>query len=87
MPTGPEEITELADEILRGVFTGDFGVALDRAAAFCRICASGASSIADDADVIDDERAADYTARASRFATTADEFAACARLQRSGGLD
>jgi hypothetical protein len=86
-PTGPEEITELADEILRGVFIGDFSIALDRAAAFCRVCAAGATSIADDADFISDERAAALTARADRFATTADEFAAGARLQRAGALD
>jgi hypothetical protein len=87
MPTGPEEITELADEILRGVFIGDFSIALDRAAAFCRVCAAGATSIADDADFVSDERAAELTARADRFATTADEFATGARLQRAGQLD
>ena len=87
MPTGPDEITELADEILRGIFVGDFSIALDRAAAFCRVCASGATSIADDADFVSDERAAELTARADRFALTADEFAACARLQRAGQLD
>ncbi len=87
MPTGPDEITELADEILRGVFVGDFSIALDRAAAFCRVCAAGATSIADDADFVSDERAAELTARADRFATTAEEFAACARLQRSSQLD
>jgi hypothetical protein len=87
LPIGPAEITELADEILRGVFVGDFGVALDRAAAFCRVSAAGATSIADDADFVSDERAAELTARADRFATTADEFSACARLQRSSQLD
>jgi hypothetical protein len=87
MPTGPDEITALADEILRGIFVGDFGVALDRAAAFCRVCAAGATSIADDADFTSDERAAELTARADRFALTADEFATCARLQRAGTLD
>jgi hypothetical protein len=87
MPTGPDEITELADEILRGVFVGDFSIALDRAAAFCRVCAAGATSIADDADLVSDERAAELTARADRFALTADEFAAGARLQRAGALD
>jgi hypothetical protein len=86
MPTGPDEITELADEILRGVFIGDFSIALDRAAAFCRVCAAGATSIADDADFVSDERAAELTARADRFALTADEFAACARLNRVGSL-
>jgi hypothetical protein len=87
MPTGPEEITALADDILRGAFVGDFGVALDRAAAFCRICAAGATSIADDADPINPERATELTARADRFALTAEELSACARLQRSEQLD
>lgn len=87
MPTGPEEITELADEILRGLFTGDFGIALDRAAAFCRICAAGASSIADDSDYTSPDRASELTARADRFALTADELATCARLSRSDQLD
>ncbi|MEJ1229811.1 MAG: DNA-directed RNA polymerase subunit beta [Galbitalea sp.] len=87
MPTGPDEITELADEILRGLFRGDFSIALDRAAAFCRVCAAGATSLADDAEPINPERASGLTARADRFATTADEFATCARLQRADQLD
>ncbi len=87
MPTGPDEITALADEILRGLFTGDFAIALDRAAAFCRICAAGATSIADDSDFTSPERATELTSRADRFAITADEFSTCARLQRSGQLD
>ncbi|HEX4057401.1 MAG TPA: DNA-directed RNA polymerase subunit beta [Galbitalea sp.] len=87
MPTGPDEIIELADEILRGLFTGDFGVALDRAAAFCRVCAAGATSLADDADLTSPERASDFTARADRFATTADELSACSRLARADQLD
>ncbi len=49
-PAGPGEVTELADRILRGVFEGDFAVALDRAAAFCRVTAAGCLSIADDRD-------------------------------------
>jgi hypothetical protein len=87
LPTGPEEITELADEILRGIFVGDFATALDRAAAFCRVAAAGATSIADDADFTSPERATELTSRADRFALTADEFTACARLHRAGQLD
>jgi len=87
MPTGPDEITALADEILRGLFTGDFGVALDRAAAFCRVCAAGATSIADDSDFTSPERATELTSRAERFAITAEELAACARLSRFDQLD
>jgi len=87
LPTGPEEITALADEILRGIFIGDFATALDRAAAFCRVVAAGATSIADDADFTSPERATELTSRADRFALTADEFAAAARLHRAGQLD
>jgi hypothetical protein len=87
LPTGPDEITALADEILRGIFVGDFSIALDRAAAFCRVCAAGATSIADDADFVSDERAAELTSRADRFALTGDEFSTCARLQRTSQLD
>ena len=34
-PPGPDEVRQVADQILRGAFTGDFAVALERAAAFC----------------------------------------------------
>jgi len=87
MPTGPDEITELADQILRGLFRGDFGVALDRAAAFCRILGAGCASVADDADTTNPERATELTTRADRLALTAEEFTACARLFRAGNLE
>jgi len=87
MPTGPDEITELADQILRGLFRGDFAVALDRAASFCRIMAAGCTSVADDSEGTEPERATELTTRASRWAITGEEFTACARLYRAGGLD
>ena len=87
MPTGPDEITDLADQILRGVFRGDFATALDRAAAFCRVTAAGCTSVADDADLTSPERATELTTRALRFTQTAEEFTSCARLQRAGALE
>lgn len=42
-PPGPEEVKELSDAVLRGAYTGDFGVALERAAAFARVVAVGRS--------------------------------------------
>jgi hypothetical protein len=87
MPTGPEEITELADQILRGVFRGDFGTALDRAAAFCRVAAAGCTSIADDAEHTSPERATELTNRALRLVLTAEELTSCARMHRAGTLD
>ena len=35
------EVKALADRILEGAYTSDFAVALERAAAFCRVVASG----------------------------------------------
>jgi hypothetical protein len=86
-PTGPSEITDLADQILRGLFRGDFGVALDRAASFSRILASGAGSIADDQELVNPERASELTTRAARYSLTAEEFLMCSRLFRAGTLD
>jgi hypothetical protein len=87
MPTGPDEITDLADEILREVFRGDFATALDRAAAFCRITSAGCVSVADDVDIVTPERATELTRRALRLTLTGDELSACARLDRAGNLD
>jgi hypothetical protein len=86
-PTGPDEITELADRILRGLFEGDFAVALDRAAAFCRVTAAGCASVADDQDATQPERASELTTRALRFSRTAEELTSCARLWRHESLD
>ena len=38
----------LADAVLAGAFTGDFAVALERAAAFCRVVSTGWALLADD---------------------------------------
>jgi hypothetical protein len=86
-PAGPDEVVEVADRILRGLFQGDFALALDRAAAFCRVAAAGATSLADDQDTVSPDRASGLTTRALRLSTTADELIACARLARSDGLD
>ncbi|HWM33577.1 MAG TPA: DNA-directed RNA polymerase subunit beta [Pseudolysinimonas sp.] len=87
LPTGPAEITELADRILRGAFDGDFANALDRAAAFCRVAAAGALSVADDQDAASPARASELTTRAQRLTITADELATCARMSRDDLLD
>ncbi len=87
LPAGPAEITELADTILRGAFEGDFAIALERAAAFCRVSAAGALSIADDQEVANPDRATELTTRAQRLITTADELMSCARLARADMLD
>ncbi|MRG61048.1 DNA-directed RNA polymerase subunit beta [Agromyces sp. CFH 90414] len=90
IPTGPDEVRDLADTILHGVFTGDFAVALDRAAAFCRVAAAGFADLADDADASDavhPDRSGDLTRRALRLTELAAELASCARLWRHDSLD
>ncbi|MET0887482.1 MAG: DNA-directed RNA polymerase subunit beta, partial [Mycetocola sp.] len=87
MPTGPDEIITLADQILRGIFEGDFAVALERAAAFCRVSAAGSASVADDSDAAEPTRSAALTTRALRLSTLADELSSCARLWRHESLD
>lgn len=85
-PAGPEELTALVDEILRGVFAGDFAVALDRAASFCRVQAAGAAGLADDYDATEPERASAFTTRALRLDTYAADLTAGAGLWRRDSL-
>lgn len=87
VPTGPDEIITLADQILRGLFEGDFAVALERAAAFCRVSAAGSASLADDADAAEPARSAELTTRALRLSTLAHDLTSCARLWRHESLD
>lgn len=46
-PPGPQELRDLLDAVLHGVFEGDLAVALDRAAAFCRVVSAGRAEISD----------------------------------------
>ena len=90
VPAGPDEVRELADRILHGLFAGDFAVALDRAAAFSRVVAAGFTSLADDADAADavhPDRPGELTQRALRLTQLADELSSCARLWRRVALD
>jgi len=86
VPAGPEELVLLIDTILRGLFEGDFAVALDRAAAFCRVQASGATHLADDYEASEPERASAFTTRALRLSDYAGDLAACAALWRRDAL-
>jgi len=86
-PIEPESIAGLCHTILRGVFTGDLAVALERAASYCRVMSLGAAAIADERDAVDDEHAAALTTRALRYDSFADDLRAGARRWRDGTLD
>ncbi len=85
-PASPDELVALVDTILRGVFRGDFAVALDRAAAYCRVQASGATHTADDYEPTEPARASELTRRALRLSSYADDLAASATAWRRGAL-
>lgn len=77
-PPGPKEVRRVADEILRGAFTGDFALALERASAFCHVVVSGRAELA--------RRSTDL-GRAGRLQQLARDLSACARLWRAGTLN
>ncbi|HEY9409094.1 MAG TPA: hypothetical protein VIP77_05885 [Jiangellaceae bacterium] len=82
-PPGPREVAALGDAILTSAFDGDFGVALERAAAFCRVVAAGRAHVADDAP--DDE--GDRQTRLARGnLKMADALDHAAALWRKGQL-
>lgn len=86
-PAGPAEVLEVADQILRGVFAGDLAIALDRAAAFCRVVAAGCTGVADDLEATEPARGTELTTRALRLSQTAADLTASSKLERIGGLD
>lgn len=85
-PAGPDELVALIDTILRGAFTGDVAVALDRAGSFCRVQASGAVHLAADYEHTEPERASMLTARAARLTDFATDLTACGGLWRRDSL-
>lgn len=85
-PVTPDSISYLCYTILRGVFTGDLGGALDRAASYCRLMSLGAADLADTRDVHDDAHAAELTTRSLRYSTFAHDLHGGARRWRDGTL-
>lgn len=86
VPADPDELVALIDMILRGAFRGDFAVALERAAAFCRLQASGATHLADDYETTEPLRASELTTRALRLSSFGQDLSAASTLWRAGAL-
>ncbi|GMA41009.1 hypothetical protein [Mobilicoccus caccae] len=84
-PPGPEEVRQLADSVLTGVFEGDLDGALDRAAAFCRVIAAGRAS-RDDIRPIESLAVRGLASGAAQIATMADDLEVCASLWRRESL-
>ncbi len=86
-PPTPDSLRKMADSILAGVFEGDLAVALERAAAFCRVVSVGRAHLADDREKTDAPGAAAATTSASALLTTASDLSRSAALWRAGRLE
>lgn len=83
-PISPESVREMCDEILHGAFTGDFAIALERAASASAVFASGATDIADQREPHDEVHGTKLTRQALRFSEMAEQFRTGARSWRAG---
>ncbi len=82
-PPGPDEVLALADDVLAGAFRGDLAIALERAAAFCRVVCTGWAILADE---LPEQEAAALTRRAGDLLRTGTQLEAAADCWRRGGL-
>jgi len=83
-PPGPAEVAALGDAVLTSAFDGDFAVALERAAAFCRVISVGRAYLAD--DLADQEAGATQTRLAAGNLRMAQCLERSASLWRSDAL-
>ncbi len=86
-PPSPEAMRNLGHAILTGVYRGEFDTALERAAAFCEVVATGRAHRADLNDGRDDPAAHSQTVSASNLRATAEDLRRCAASWRAGTLD
>lgn len=86
-PPGAAEVKTMADAILSGAFEGEFDVALERFAAFCRVIALGQTNHADDAELSDGAHAARLTRNSRLLIKTAEDLEQSAAAWRRGELD
>ncbi len=86
-PPGPNEVLDLADAVLAGAFTGDLAIALERAAAFCHVVATGWSIQADLTGDLAGDEGRELTRRAAGLARTGTDLEAAAGRWRQGELE
>ncbi len=86
-PPGAEEMRAMADAILSGAFDGEFDVALERSAAFCRVVALGQATVADGAEHSNEAHASKLTRNSHQLVKTAEDLEHAANAWRLGELD
>lgn len=86
-PPGAEEITSMSNAILSGAFDGDFDVALERSAAFCRVIALGQATLAEERKVAHSDHSAALSQKSRLLVRTAEDLESAAKSWRVGELD
>lgn len=85
-PISPESVRRMCDAILRGAFTGDFAIALERAASASEVFAAGATQIADAREPFAEDESTKLTRQALRLSEMAAHFREGAHAFRLGAL-
>ncbi|KQQ82349.1 hypothetical protein OVA06_16710 [Pseudarthrobacter sp. SL88] len=86
-PPGADEMRTMADAVLSGAFDGEFDVALERSAAFCRVVALGQVTLADGAEHANEAHASRLTRNSHQLVKTAEDLEHAANAWRLGELD
>jgi len=86
-PPGADEMRTMADAVLSGAFDGEFDVALERSAAFCRVVALGQVTLADGAELANEAHASRLTRNSHQLVKTAEDLEHAANAWRLGELD
>ncbi len=81
-PPGPQEVRQMADEVLRGIRVGDFADTLFRAAAFTHLAAVGRAHLDGE-----EEHSHQTSLSASRLMHMAEQLQIAGRLELAGQLD
>lgn len=79
-PPGPQEVRELADQVLRGIRVGDYADTLFRAAAFAHLAATGRAHLADEGTPVEGDLSA------ARLLLLAEQLEAAGHQELSEGL-
>ncbi|GAA2041777.1 hypothetical protein GCM10009720_22910 [Yaniella flava] len=86
-PPEAKDLRTLITRILTGVYSGDFGIALERGGAYARVIAAGQHQHAERLEDLNPEAAAALEHRSVKLQRTATELELCATAWRQGRLD
>ncbi|MDN6409969.1 MAG: hypothetical protein L0K07_01030 [Yaniella sp.] len=86
-PPHAKDLQHLTSQILTGIYSGDFAIALERGGAYARVIAAGQHQHAERLEDINPGAAAALEHRSVKLQRTATELELCATAWRQGRLD